>query len=315
MAMTTKGIQYFSLDVNFFEDDRIAVIISDYGFEAVAVTLKLFSQIYKNGFYMKWNEKTCKVFTASFRSSFSSEMIDHLVHDLVKELVFEPSLFEKHQILTSKAIQRNYFEAVCRRKNFDVENVEYLLVEIPKSKMNRKNVDKNVENADKNTKNADIFQQRKEKESKEKKSKEDMDTSCCAHQGETKYGFPDLCRRYRAELERDEDWLFAVSQLSGLGGAEIVRRIAGAMDIFETHIVSTGETGSILHINDYKRRFQYWWRCMGFESKENLLARSRTPTVHRADPSPKTRSEQLDAMREEAKKALMKIENLKNKTD
>ena len=95
MAMTTKGIQYFSLDVNFFEDDRIAVIISDYGFEAVAVTLKLFSQIYKNGFYMKWNEKTCKVFTASFRSSFSSEMIDHLVHDLVKELVFEPSLFEK----------------------------------------------------------------------------------------------------------------------------------------------------------------------------------------------------------------------------
>ena len=241
MAMTTKGIQYFSLDVNFFEDDRIAVIISDYGFEAVAVTLKLFSQIYKNGFYMKWNEKTCKVFTASFRSSFSSEMIDHLVHDLVKELVFEPSLFEKHQILTSKAIQRNYFEAVCRRKNFDVENVEYLLVEIPKSKMNRKNVDKNVENADKNTKNADIFQQRKEKESKEKKSKEDMDTSCCARQGETKYGFPDLCRRYRAELERDEDWLFAVSQLSGLGGAEIVRRIAGAMDIFETHIVSTGE--------------------------------------------------------------------------
>ena len=55
MAMTTKGIQYFPLDVNFFEDDKIAVIINDYGFEAVGVTLKLFSQIYKNGFYMNWN--------------------------------------------------------------------------------------------------------------------------------------------------------------------------------------------------------------------------------------------------------------------
>ena len=52
--MTTKGIQYFPLDVNFFEDDKIAVIINDYGFEAVGVTLKLFSQIYKNGFYMNW---------------------------------------------------------------------------------------------------------------------------------------------------------------------------------------------------------------------------------------------------------------------
>ena len=60
MAMTTKGIQYFPLDVNFFEDDKIAVIINDYGFEAVGVTLKLFSQIYKNGFYMNWNAKSIK---------------------------------------------------------------------------------------------------------------------------------------------------------------------------------------------------------------------------------------------------------------
>ena len=118
-----KGIQYFPLDVNFFEDDKIAVIINDYGFEAVGVTLKLFSQIYKNGFYMNWNDKTCKVFTASFRSSFSSTKINRLVRDLVKEFVFEPILFKKYQILTSKTIQKNYFEAVCRRKSFDIEDV------------------------------------------------------------------------------------------------------------------------------------------------------------------------------------------------
>ena len=304
MTMTTRGIQYFSLDVNFFEDDRIAVIINDYGFEAVAVTLKLFSQIYRNGFYMNWNDKTCKVFTASFRSSFSSTKINRLVRDLIKEFVFEPILFEKYQILTSKAIQKNYFEAVCRRKNFDIEDVEYLLIDVPVSKMNRKNVCKNGENVCKNAENVDIFQQRKEKERKEKEKESKTTTCSCAREGETKYSFPDLCQSYRAELAKDEEWLFAVSQLSGQGGAEIKKHIDGAMDVFETHLVSTGETGSILHINDYKRRFQYWWRCMGFEPKENLLARSRTSAAYRADTSPKTRSEQMDVLREEAKKAL-----------
>ena len=68
--------------------------------------------------------------------------------------------------MTSKAIQKNYFEAVCRRKNFDIEDVEYLLIEIPVSKMNRKNVCKNGEIEYKNAKNVDNFQQSKVKESK-----------------------------------------------------------------------------------------------------------------------------------------------------
>ena len=89
MAMTTKGIQYFPLDVNFFEDDKIAVIINDYGFEAVGVTLKLFSQIYKNGFYMNWNDKICKVFATTFRSGYDSEELNRLVHDLISEMVFD----------------------------------------------------------------------------------------------------------------------------------------------------------------------------------------------------------------------------------
>ena len=85
------------------------------------------------------------------------------MNNLVKEFVFEPILFKKYQFLTSKAIQKNYFEAVGRRKSFDIEDVEYLLIEIPVSKMNRKNVCKNEEIAGKNAKNVDIFQQRRVK--------------------------------------------------------------------------------------------------------------------------------------------------------
>ena len=91
------------------------------------------------------------------------------MNNLVKEFVFEPILFKKYQILTSKTIQKNYFEAVGRRKSFDIEDVEYLLMEIPVSKMNRKNVCKNEEIAGKNAKNVDIFQQRREEKRRVKK--------------------------------------------------------------------------------------------------------------------------------------------------
>ena len=103
---------------------------------------------------------------------------------MVKEFVFEPILFKKYQFLTSKAIQKNYFEAVGRRKSFDIEDVEYLLIEIPVSKMNRKNVCKNEEIAGKNAKNVDIFQQRREEKNREEKSKEETTTSSRAREGE-----------------------------------------------------------------------------------------------------------------------------------
>ncbi len=165
--MTIKGLQYFPLDVNFFENDKIAVVINDYGLEAAAVVLKLFAQIYKNGFYMKWNEKTCKVFTASFRSRFNSRQINQVIQTLTSEFVFEPKMFEKYQILTSKRIQTCFFAAASRRKTVEIEHPEYLLIDISKKSSTAQNVGLNRENACKNGKNVDIFEQRKEKERKE----------------------------------------------------------------------------------------------------------------------------------------------------
>lgn len=101
--------------------------------------------------------------------------------------------------MTFKAIQKNFFEATYRCKGIEIECVEYLLTEIPGSKMNRKNVCKNGEIACKNAKNADIFQQRREEKNREEKSKEETTTCSRACEGETKYSFPDLCERFRAE--------------------------------------------------------------------------------------------------------------------
>ena len=205
--MTTKGIQYFPLDVNFFEDDKIAVIINDYGFEAVGVTLKLFSQIYKNGFYMNWNDKICKVFATTFRSGYDSEELNRLVHDLISEMVFDTEMFEKYQILTSKEIQKNFFRVISRRKSFEMEHPEYLLIAIPEKRTNWGNVCKNGEIAYKNAKNVDNFQQSKVKESKVKESK--VNTTTCSRAREDEKSIicyfwldPKVTKRSRLRLLR-----------------------------------------------------------------------------------------------------------------
>ena len=132
MAIECKGLSYFSVDVNFFESEKMLVIVNDFGFEAVAMTLKLYSQIYKSGFFIKWNDKISKILSASIHSSFGAKELQKLVLALVEEEVFDKTLFEKYQILTSREIQLNYFSVTAKRKWSNIEHEEYLLVDLKK---------------------------------------------------------------------------------------------------------------------------------------------------------------------------------------
>ena len=96
MAIRLKGLEYFPLDVDFFENEKIAIIISDFGFEASAVVLKLLGRIYKNGFYLKWDEKACKIFTNSFRSRYSSAEIQRIVDALTAGKLVVAIMAEGH---------------------------------------------------------------------------------------------------------------------------------------------------------------------------------------------------------------------------
>ena len=99
-------------------------------------------------------------------------------------MVFDTEMFEKYQILTSKEIPKNFFRVISRRKNFEIEHPEYLLIAIPEKRTNWGNVCKNGEIAYKNAKNVDNFQQSKVKESKVKESKENTTPCSRAREGE-----------------------------------------------------------------------------------------------------------------------------------
>ena len=166
--MAKKGLDYFSFDVNFFDNDKVALIEAEFGMKGVFILLKLLCKIYSEGYYCEWGEDQCLLFTSrKLKPSIpdlTAKFTQQVVESLVKRNFFNKDLYEKHSILTSRNIQERYFEVAKRRQKNDFDTVFWLLT-------NNKNVDRNAENVDRNAENVDIFSQRKVKESKVKESK------------------------------------------------------------------------------------------------------------------------------------------------
>lgn len=129
MATELKGLNYFPVDIRFFQCDKIAIIEAEYGLKALAIVFKLLCRIYSEGFYMAWDERACKLFRLNACAECSAEELQAIVGALVKEGFFSAACFEKYGVLTSKGIQRRFFEAASRRKRMVIEREELLLIE------------------------------------------------------------------------------------------------------------------------------------------------------------------------------------------
>ena len=169
--MAKKGLDYFSFDVNFFDNDKVALIEAEFGMKGVFILLKLLCKIYSEGYYCEWGEDQCLLFTSrKLKPSIpdlTAKFTQQVVESLVKRNFFNKDLYEKHSILTSKNIQERYYEVAKRRQKTEFNN-EFWLLE------NNKNVDRNAENVDRNAENVDIFSQSKVKENKYNLPQEDI---------------------------------------------------------------------------------------------------------------------------------------------
>ena len=159
-----SGIDYFPLDVSL--DDKFELIEAEFGLTGFAVIVKLLQRIYgRFGYYCEWTNEVVLLFAKKIGKS--EGVVSEIVSAAIRRGVFDEALYKKYQILTSKGIQKRYFEAASRRKNVEVESV-YLL--IPAAQI-YKNVYIKGENVDINAENADMFQQSRVEESKGKDSR------------------------------------------------------------------------------------------------------------------------------------------------
>lgn len=164
MARPTKeGIDYFPMDVDFFEDDKLQLIEAEFGEKGLMVTIKLMCKIYKeNGYYYQWGEDQCLLFSKNAGAGFVPSLVNEVVKGLVRRSFFDKGVFDKFKILTSKGFQKRYFEATKKRKDVSVFQ-DYLVID------NINSINSNI-----NSINVTINTQSKVKESKVKEKKESV---------------------------------------------------------------------------------------------------------------------------------------------
>lgn len=128
MSNVKTGLDYFPLDVDFFNDEKIEFISAKFGILGEIITIKLLARIYRNGYYLKWGEDECLLFSKKAGEGINVETIQEVVQELFTREFLDEKLYKKYNILSSRGIQKRYIEATKRRKNVSVVR-EYLLID------------------------------------------------------------------------------------------------------------------------------------------------------------------------------------------
>ena len=126
MARPRKtGLDYFPFDVDFFSDEKVVCIAGEYGVKGELTIIKLLCAIYRNGYFVVWCDSLKYKLTREL-DGVSGRLLEEIVRALVKRGFFDRDLFYSGKVLTSKGIQRRYFEACRLRKRG--QDLPYLLV-------------------------------------------------------------------------------------------------------------------------------------------------------------------------------------------
>lgn len=143
MARLKKGLDYFHFDVDFFDDIKIRKLIRYHGCQSVVVYQLILTRIYKEGYYLLWDEDI----------AFIISEISHLQDDTVKEVIqycvdiglFNKTLYEKDNVLTSPGIQHRFFDfCVIAKRKIDAL-CPYLLIDLSQKALKYSKIRNNTE--------------------------------------------------------------------------------------------------------------------------------------------------------------------------
>ena len=135
MATIYDGINYFPVGVNFMEENAMEVIEAKYGIKGSAIVLKLMCKIYKEGYYIRWDEEQCLIFANKAGREVQAEEVQGIIEILFTKGILDRNSYQENGILTSESIQKVWMEATKRRKR-ELSELPYLMVKPEKE--NRK---------------------------------------------------------------------------------------------------------------------------------------------------------------------------------
>ena len=278
MAIAYDGINYFPVGVNFMEENAMEVIEAKYGIKGSAIVLKLMCKIYKEGYYIRWDEEQCLIFANKAGREVQAEEVQGIIEILFTKGILDRNSYQENGILTSESIQKVWMEATKRRKR-ELSELPYLMVKPEKENgkadtppalqeiqqpelfkkektpVNPKNV---VHHVAVNAKNACNSGQSKVKENKAEENKELPPSAPPKGEGEERKG--------------DSAYL----PIPGYAFNTMTHNYSGLMDTLKRlNITDTGEVNSILRLSDYGRKGTTVWKLIANTWWSDIGAKGR----------------------------------------
>ena len=278
MATTYDGINYFPVSVNFMEENAMEVIEVKYGIKGSAIVLKLMCKIYKEGYYIRWDEEQCLIFANKAGREVQAEEVKGIIKILFIKGILDENSYRENGILTSESIQKVWLEATKRRKR-ELSELPYLIVKPEKENgkpdapstpqetqqpelfkeektpVNPKNV---VHHVAVDAKNACDSGQSKVKESKAEESKE--------------------CPPSAPPKGKEDEWKedSASLPIPGYAFNTMTHNYSGLIDTLKRlSVTDTGEVNSILKLSDYGRKGTTVWKLIANTCWSDIGAKGR----------------------------------------
>ena len=156
------GLDYFPMDVDFFQDIRIRKLIKYQGGKAVTIYTLLLCIIYKQGYYMRWDEEL--PFIISEQTGFEEAYIQEVFKCCLIVGLFSKKLYDSDKVITSRGIQERY-KTICDQLRRVCKLDEFVLISSEEKPINSEEKPINSEEKPINSEES-TQKKRKEKENK-----------------------------------------------------------------------------------------------------------------------------------------------------
>ena len=267
------------------EENAMEVIEAKYGIKGSAIVLKLLCKIYKERYYILWDEEQCLIFAYKVGREVQTGEVQGIIVILFIKGILDRSSCQENGILTSENIQKVWMEATKRRKK-ELSKLPYLMVKTEKENGKPDNASAQqeieqpkplkegkvavgtgnvavslgnvVRHVAVNSKNACNSRQSKVKKSRAKENKE----------------LPPSAPPEGKEEERKED--SASLPIPGYAFNTMTHNYPGLTDTLQRlGINEVGEVNAILRLSDYGRKGTTVWRLIANTCWSDIGAKGR----------------------------------------
>lgn len=124
----TEGLEYFPFDVDFFDDPKLLLIEEEHGMVGGYVAVKLYSLIYREGYFVNWNKDMAAVFARRVGHQVTSDQVNSIVISMFRHALFSQIIYDKYGILTSRGIQKRWQRIITlSRRKAEILNIHNLI--------------------------------------------------------------------------------------------------------------------------------------------------------------------------------------------